>query len=187
VKQYMIAADQIAGIMNSQVNGLLKGTESIAQAFRNMAASIIEDLIKVAIKLAAEAAAMEALSLATGGALGGFGAGGIGRFLAGALHFAEGTDYVPTTGFHHLDQGEMVIPAHMNPNIPANSLGAGSFGGQSGAGWNGGAGGDIHNHTHNWGGVHIDTGGRELDPADVAKAMNKAVRNGAHTGLKGFR
>jgi hypothetical protein len=149
-----------------------------------MAASIVEDLIKVALKLAAEAAAMEALSIATGGALGGFGSGGIGNWLAGALHFSEGTDYVPTTGFHHLDRGEMVVPADMNPNNPANSLGAGSFGGQRGAGGDS-AGGVTHNH--NWGGVHINTGGRDLDPADVAKAMSKAVRNGAHTGLKGFR
>jgi hypothetical protein len=186
VKQWQTAGDQIASIMDSQVNGLLKGTESISTAFRNMAASIVEDLIKVALKLAAEAAAMEALSIATGGALGGFGSGGIGNWLAGALHFSEGTDYVPATGFHHLDRGEMVIPAHMNPNNPANSLGGGSFGGQSGAGGDS-AGGVTHNHTHNWGDIHVHNTGPDLDPAAVVKGFSKGVRNGAHTGLKGFR
>ena len=181
-KSWMTAGDAIAGTLNSQVNSLLKGTETIAQAFRNMAASIIEDLIKVAIKIAAEAVALEALSLATGGAAGGFGAGGFGGFLAGALHFAEGTNYVPTTGFHHLDQGEAVIPAHLNPSNPANSL---SFGGdQRGQSSNsGGGGGDTHHH---WGGVNINNTGGTLDPAEVAKAMDKAVRSGAHTGLKVF-
>ena len=107
---------------------------------------------------------MEALSIVSGGTLGGFGSGGAGNWLAGMLHFSEGTPYVPRTGFHHLDQGEMVVPAHMNPNNPANSNSLG-----------GGGGGDTHHH---WGGVHIDTGGRELDPDMLAAAMKKAMKGG---------
>lgn len=130
-KSWTSVADSISGIMNSQVDSLLKGTESIGTAFEKMAASAIEALAKLAVKIAVDAAAMEALSLATGGALGGFGAGGIGGFLEGALFpsHAEGTDYVPQTGLALIHQGEMVVPAHMNPNNPANSnsLGGGSF------------------------------------------------------------
>ena len=96
--------------------------------------------------------------------------------------FASGTPFVPHNMLALIHQGEMVVPAHMNPNNPANSnsLGGGSFsnpvaaGGQSGA--TGGGGGVTHNH--NYGGVHIDTGGRELDPDALASAIQKAHRGG---------
>jgi hypothetical protein len=187
VKQWTSVASSIAGIMNSQVNGLLRGTETIAQAFRNMAASAIENLIKLGIQIAAQAAALEALSIISGGALGGFGAGGVGSWLVGALFpsHATGTPYVQNTGLAVIHQGEMVTPAHLNPNNPRNSLDA-LAGGSSPYTGGGSSGGGVTNHTHNWGGVHVNTGGRDLDPADVAKAMDKAVRSGAHTGLKAF-
>lgn len=150
VAAWKSVGDGIAGILNSQVNGLLRGTTSIAQAFTNMAASIVEDLIKVTIKILAEAAALEALSLATGGALGGFGAGGVGGFIAGMLpHFAAGTPYVQNTGLAVIHQGEMITPAGQNPNNPS---GRGSRG----------AGGDTHNY-------HIYS--QSADPNQVARQV----------------
>jgi len=53
-------ADTIAGVMNSQVDGILKGTTSVSQAFKNMAASAIEDIIKFCVKWLAEHIATEA-------------------------------------------------------------------------------------------------------------------------------
>jgi hypothetical protein len=57
------AADKIADVMDSQVDALLKGTETIKQAFKNMAASMIEDVIKFAIKWVAEHAAAVAANM----------------------------------------------------------------------------------------------------------------------------
>jgi hypothetical protein len=57
------AADQIAGAMNSQVDGLLKGTTTVQQAFKNMAASMIEDVIKFCVKWVAEHAAAVAANI----------------------------------------------------------------------------------------------------------------------------
>jgi hypothetical protein len=173
VKAWMSVGDSIAGILNSQVNSLLRGTESISKAFANMAASVIEDLIKMGVKILAEATAMEALSLATGGALGGFGAGGFGSWLGSMLHFDEGTEYVQQTGPAIIHQGEMVVPADQNPNNPANRLGDG--------------GGDTFHAHNNIGGIHINTGGGAADPATIARAVNKAFSNGDHFGLKNLR
>jgi hypothetical protein len=57
------AADQVAGAFNSQVSGLLRGTTTVAQAFKNMAASIIEDIIKFCVKWVAEQAAAVAMNV----------------------------------------------------------------------------------------------------------------------------
>ncbi|MGD0188355.1 MAG: hypothetical protein ABSC25_24355 [Roseiarcus sp.] len=59
------AADTIAGTMNSQVDGLLRQTESVRQAFKNMAASMIEDTIKYCIKWADEHAATALANIAS--------------------------------------------------------------------------------------------------------------------------
>ena len=85
----------------------------------------------------------------------------------------------------------MVVPAHMNPNNPANSNspgGGGSFGNPSPGGQAAGPGGVTHNVTHNHN-YHINA----LDGASVASilhdnpdalasAMNKAVRGGHFNG-----
>ncbi len=149
VAAWKSVADGIAGLLNSQVNGLLRGTETIGTAFKNMAASAIEALIQLGIKLAAEAALAEALSIATGGAVGG-GAGGVLSGFIGSLgHFATGTPYVQNTGLALIHQGEMVTPAHLNPNNPANTLGSSgssssAFGSSSSAFHMGGM--TVHNH-----------------------------------------
>jgi hypothetical protein len=63
------AADKIADAMNSQVDSLLRGKETMQQAFKNMAASMIEDAIKYCIKWAAEHAATVAMNIAGIGAV----------------------------------------------------------------------------------------------------------------------
>jgi len=59
-KSWKSGADTISGLMNSQVDGILKGTTSVSQAFKNMAASAIEDIIKFCVKWLAEHIATEA-------------------------------------------------------------------------------------------------------------------------------
>lgn len=59
------AADQIAGAMNSQVDALLRGTETLGQAFKKILASMIEDVIKFLIKWAMEQAATIAANTAS--------------------------------------------------------------------------------------------------------------------------
>ncbi len=100
-----------------------------------------------------------------------------------SLRLRRGHAIRPATGLAVLHQGEMVTPADLNPNNPASSVSRGSSGGAA-AGFGGNGGGVTHNH--NWGGVHVNNTGGALDPAEVAKAMDKAVRSGAHTGLKAF-
>jgi len=53
-KAWQSMADKVAGVLNSQVSGILSGTTTIKQAFSNMAKSIIEDVAKYAIKWAVE-------------------------------------------------------------------------------------------------------------------------------------
>ena len=120
---------------------------------------------------------------------------------------AEGTPFVQDTGLALIYKGEAVIPAAQNPFIGGVGLTslaqlafagadlahgfhaggeidpggfAGGFGRWPGGGTGGGSGGrdggDTHNH--NYGGVHIDTGGRELDPDTLARAIQKAQRGG---------
>ena len=171
VAAWKSVADGIAGLLNSQVNGLLRGTETIGTAFKNMAASAIEALIQLGIKLAAEAALAEALSIATGGAVGG-GAGGVLSGFIGSLgHFATGTPYVQNTGIALLHQGEMVTPAHLNPNNPANSLGS-----SGNSGGFGGAGGGDTNQSFRMGDMHIhQQPGQSGD--DVVNSFFKRVRS----------
>jgi phage-related protein len=53
-KAWQSMADKIAGVLNSQVDGIISGTTTMKQAFSNMAKSIIEDVVKYAIKWAVE-------------------------------------------------------------------------------------------------------------------------------------
>lgn len=79
------AGDKVAEVLNSQVDGLLKGTESLRTAFKNMAASIIEDLAKLAIKSTIEKGATGLAGLFSGSG------GGVGTF-------ANGPGQAPTFG-----------------------------------------------------------------------------------------
>ena len=93
--------------------------------------------------------------------------------------FASGTPFVPQNMLAVIHQGEMVVPAQMNPNNPANSnsLGGGSFGNPVAAG-GGGIGGSVTSHHASFGDVHVHNTGRELDPDALASAIQKAHRGG---------
>ena len=70
-------------------------------------------------------AAMTGATAATGASAATAGGSGLFAGLAGLTHlfgFAEGTPYVQNTGFAVIHQGEMITPADLNPNNPANSL-----------------------------------------------------------------
>ena len=53
-KAWQSMADKVAGVLNSQVSGVISGTTSVKQAFSNMAKSMIEDAAKYAVKWAVE-------------------------------------------------------------------------------------------------------------------------------------
>jgi hypothetical protein len=55
-------ADKVADVLNSQVDGLLKGTETFGRAFRNMMISAVEDIITALIKWGVEHAAIMAMN-----------------------------------------------------------------------------------------------------------------------------
>jgi hypothetical protein len=147
--QWKKIGDGIAGLLDSQVDGLIRGTTSVAQAFDNMAASAIEDLIKIGIKLAAEAAAMEIMNVVTGGEF-----GGVGLLLGGLPSFDVGSWSVPRDTLAQIHAGEMIVPAAATPW--AQSL-------MSGAASGGGGGGDTY---HTW---HVTSNAR--DPRDVAREV----------------
>ena len=122
-------ADQFAGILSSQVDGLLKGTETFSEAFKNMMTSAIEDIIKELIKMAAEWAVLKIVAPGVGGLLGGL----------TLPSFAVGAWELPRNTFAQLHQGEMVVPAG-----PAAGLRSALSGGGAGGG-----GGATHYHTWN--------------------------------------
>ena len=67
-KAWKSMADQIAGAINSQIDGILEGTTSVKQAFSNMTKSMIEDAVKFAVKWAAEHAAAALANMAVSNA-----------------------------------------------------------------------------------------------------------------------
>ena len=135
------AGDQVAGIFNSQVDGLLHGTETFAAAFKNMMTSAIEDIIKELIKLAAEAAAVKLLMPAFGGT----------SLLGGLIPgFAVGAWELPSDTIAQVHAGEMIVPAG-----PAAGLRSALSGG--------GVGGATTQHYH----IHSNS----ADPREVAKQV----------------
>ena len=53
-KAWQSMADKVAGVLYSQVSGVINGTTTVKQAFSNMAKSMIEDAAKYAVKWAVE-------------------------------------------------------------------------------------------------------------------------------------
>jgi hypothetical protein len=166
LKSWQKISDNITSLLDSQVGALLRGTESMAQAFKNMAASVIEELIKLGIKLATDAALAEALTFLTGGATGGIGA------LFGGFHlpgFDIGAWSVPSDQIAMVHRNELVMPAGpaqaFRQMLTHASQGGVAAGGVAAGGVAAGGvsrGGDIHN----W---HITSNAR--DPRDVAREV----------------
>ncbi len=118
-KEWQAAGSKLASAFGSQTKSLLDGTETVAQAIKNvfadMVVAIINELEKMIIKETIALALKTALN-PTGTV---FGA------ISSAAIYAEGTDYVPRTGLAFLHQGEAVIPANQNPGGGYSGAGAG--------------------------------------------------------------
>lgn len=63
-KAWQKTEDQISGLITSQVDGLIKGTETVRQAFSKMSTSIIKDIAKYTIKWTIEHAGAVAAQIA---------------------------------------------------------------------------------------------------------------------------
>jgi hypothetical protein len=198
VKSWDEAMKSINGAFDSQISGLLTGTETWHKAFTNVLQDLTEQLIKFGVNKVLEGGegmlqgalgigqtggggvagaatntaltgltaawgfhaavtttATAAITANTGVTFASIGASisntvatianTIATDIAAVEHmlgFAEGTPYIQQTGVALVHAGEIIVPAHLNPNNPSNSLGS-SFGGQGSAG-NGG--GDVHHH-----------------------------------------
>jgi hypothetical protein len=220
--------------MNSQVDGLLRGTTTMAQAFKNMAASMIEDWIKFEIKSMAEDTARVAAHVtgdatiaaadqtASAAGLGGILANavkaieafaaetgaGVAAFMApiigpaapaaglaaassvvgtGLALFDAGAWQVPSDMLAGIHQGEMIVPARGGVADEFRSF-------MAGGGLGSGQGGrdklvtvapTMHFHNspyddHGFERLLNGNGGR------LMKAIDRAVRDGAHHGLRGL-
>lgn len=148
--------DPIASSLNSQISAVLKGTESIAQAFENMGLDLITTAIENAVKAIAASAAqafagtVANLSPAMGPAALGPAAGVQAAVMAvgGALQsFEVGTWGLPSDSPVMAHQGEMIAPAFESGKIRAmaDAFDAGKLG-VEGIGKLGG--GDTHIHIH---------------------------------------
>ena len=135
--KYSIQAfDSIQSALATFASDVSNHTKSVAQAFQDMAASIAKSINDLIAKKWVEQLFGAGTSggagigsilgmLGLGGASGATnlgvspsGSGGLGImdiFSGGS--FATGTDYVPSTGFYQLHQGEKVIPAGSNRGV----------------------------------------------------------------------
>lgn len=120
-------ADQLAGAFNSQLKGLLSGTETWAQAMQKIFADMILFMIEQVVKLIAEYVILNAVAAAFPGL--GVAAPTIGGLISGMFSSHQvGSSYVPQTGLALVHQGEAIIPAGANPfqgsSVPAAAGGA---------------------------------------------------------------
>jgi hypothetical protein len=104
--------------------------------------------------------------------------------VAALFGFAEGTPMVQQTGLALIHQGEMIVPAHLNPNNVGNSLGIAAANSNTPGGSSGSSGGDTHVHLHM---SAIDSGGvRDFfhdNSEHLASALHSAITSGNHGGL----
>jgi murein DD-endopeptidase MepM/ murein hydrolase activator NlpD len=107
-----VAADGLQSLEDGFI-GVVTGTETVAQAFKKMAMSILADLARIAI----EKVILSALGLADGGEAGGGGSGGSGSFLK-IIGLADGGGLLSGSGGAREDKipamlsaGEFVVNA----------------------------------------------------------------------------
>ena len=153
-KIYSKAFGGINSAFTSQIDGLLKGTETIGTAFKKMAADIIENLIKVAAE-----ALLTKVELSLISAIPGAGAllGGIESLLIPS--FDVGAWSIPHDTLAMVHANEMVVPARGGVADSVRGLLSGGSVAASSA-----VGGTtvIHNHNYN---------GALMDRASVTKAV----------------
>jgi hypothetical protein len=114
------AANTVLSAWNSQLKGLLSGTETFGQAMKNIFADLVMKIIEYLEKVVVEELVVKTLQVAI------FGPAGI------ALpSFDVGTNYVTQTGLAYVHQGEQITPAQGSG--PYTGGGGGAAGGGGGA------------------------------------------------------
>lgn len=171
-KTWTSVADTIASALNSQVSGLLKGTESIGQALENIGLDLATQAIENAIKSITASAAQSFASVfawfapTLGPAAAGPAAAAQATVMGvagGLASFEVGTPYIPHDMMANLHAGEGIIPAYANSKLQSavDQFASGAGGGDS----------ITHNHFH---GAILD--GRELlRQLTTAKRLNPSL------------
>jgi len=75
----------------------------------------------------------------------------------------------------NLHEGEMVLPAHIASFVMQSASAAGGAGGPGGPGGPGGAAGRTVNNN-----IHLEMHGGSMAPADVTKAVQRALRRSSY-------
>jgi hypothetical protein len=116
---FLSVGNQILSAWNSNLKGLLDGTMTWAEAFKNTWKSLMIAVIEYIEKIIVEMMALFAASLITGIPIGEMGVTGVTGAIAKVFKLQEGTMYVPETTLALVHKGEMVIPAGMADAIRA--------------------------------------------------------------------
>lgn len=162
-KAWQKVGDTIASAFNSQVSGLLKGSETVGQAIENIGLDLATQAIQNAVKSLMASAAQ------TFGGIFAFLAPVMGPAAAGPAAAGQAAVMAASAGIASLDVGTWNVPRDTMANIHAGETVMPAF--ESGQfrdmvdKVNGGGGGGDHYHTHNW-------NGPVMDKASLARAVS---------------
>lgn len=107
-------ADRFAGAIDNAFDRAVRGGGKFVDILKNLGQELINIEIQKRLFAPASKALGAGLDKFFAGLFGGGGSTLAGAAVAGEPSYAEGTDYVPRTGWAMLHQGERVIPAAQN-------------------------------------------------------------------------